>query len=286
MKLILLFIPIVTCCNILSMSGGGAFGAIEIGILDELVSTKQIPPFFDVITGISAGGLNAGILSFFNDIPTALPNLIDMYSTIRNSDIYYVSINNWSIYNNSPLEKTLNMFLQLLSIPKYPPVVIIGATNLYTEELDIFVVNNMSLSEKIDILMSTTAIPIIFPPRKYNNTLYVDGGLISNEIINQVMGFIDCNYYNITYISARPKHDINNITNVVSYISALIRTLFTTFDSQLAQMTKCAYPKGEINACFPTDPVLGKFNMLDFDHGKELYVSGKRNHKCIKYSLC
>ena len=33
--------------------------------------------------------------------------------------------------------------------------------------------------------MSTSAIPLAFPPRKYNNALYIDGGVISNEIIPQ-----------------------------------------------------------------------------------------------------
>jgi len=276
-------------CNILALSGGGAFGAVEVGIIDELVSTKQIPPMFDVITGISVGGLNAGIFSYYNDIITALPTLITMYTTIRTPDIYYSDIRNvfsrWSIYNNAPLEKTLRTLLQSLSLPKYPPIVLIGASNVYTEKLDIFAINTLSLSEKIDVLMSTTAIPLIFPPRMYNNSLYIDGGIISNEIIHQTTGFIDCAFYNITFIDARVQNIQNNITGFVSYLSAVLNTLFNTFDSQLAQITTCTYPKGQINACFPTDSELERYSMLDFNHGKELYLSGKKN-KCIRYDLC
>ena len=277
-------------CNVLALSGGGAFGAVEVGIIDALVSTKQIPPMFDVITGISVGGLNAGVFSYYNDIITALPTLITMYTTIRTPDIYYSDIRNifsrWSIYNNAPLEKTLHTLLQSLSLPKYPPIVLIGASNLYTEKLDIFAINTLSLSEKIDVLMSTTAIPLIFPPRMYNNSLYIDGGIISNEIIHQATGFIDCAFYNITFIDARVQNIQNNITGFVSYLSTVLNTVLNTFDSQLAQITTCTYPKGQINACFPTDSELERYSMLDFNHGKELYISGNKNNMCIRYDLC
>jgi predicted acylesterase/phospholipase RssA len=213
-----------------------------------------------------------------------------MYSTIRTSDIYYSDIKNifsrWSIYNNAPLEKTMRELMHTLPLPKYPPIVLIGATNVYSEELDIFLFNTLSLVDKIDVLMSTTAIPLIFPPRMYNNSLYIDGGIISNEIIHQATGFIDCVFYNITFIAARVQHARNNITGFVSYLSTVLNTVFNTFDSQLAQLTTCTYPKGQINACFPTDPDLEKYSVLDFNHGKELYLSGKKNHNCIKYDLC
>lgn len=279
-----------TYCNILALSGGGAFGAVEVGIVDALVSTKRIPPLFDVITGISAGGLNAGVFSYYNDIVTALPTLINMYSTITTQDVYYSDMRNlfsrWSIYNNAPLEKTMTTLLQSLPLPKYPPIVLIGATNVYTEELDIFMLNSLPLPEKIDVLMSTTAIPLIFPPRMYNHSLYIDGGIISNEIIYQATGFIDCAFYNITFIAARALHGTNNITGFTSYLSAVLHTVFTTFDSQLAQVTTCRYPKGQINACFPTDPQLETYSVLDFNHGKSLYLSGRNNHTCITYDLC
>ena len=50
-------------CNLLALSGGGSFGMVEVGILKSLYDKNQIPSEFDVISGISAGGLNAGFLS-------------------------------------------------------------------------------------------------------------------------------------------------------------------------------------------------------------------------------
>jgi predicted acylesterase/phospholipase RssA len=135
--------------------------------------------------------------------------------------------------------------------------------------------------------MSTSSIPFIFPPRKYNNTLYVDGGLISNEIINQATGELPCDFYNITFVSSSSKSQKTpEITGLFSYISTVVHVLFRTFDYQLAQINRCAYPKGQINACFPTSPELDKYSILDFNNGAILYELGMEANKCITYELC
>lgn len=288
---IISFITALKSCNILALSGGGSFGAVEVGIVDSLVSARKIPPIFDIVTGISAGGLNAAVLSYYNDIPAALPLMISMYLKLRTEDVYYSDMKNvwnrWSIYNNAPLEKTMRTLLEPLPTPKYPPQVLIGASNLYTYEMDIFTFNDMSFEDKMNVLMSTTAIPFVFPPRKFNETVYIDGGIISNEIIIQSIGFIDCAMYNITFISARARHNTtSHVSGFVSYASTVLDLVFHTFDSQLAQVLHCKYPKGEINACFPTDPTLTTYSVLDFNHGRELYISGKMNYKCERYDLC
>lgn len=295
MLALLLFLIYITNifakCNILALSGGGAFGAVEVGILDGLTTEGSIPNKYDIITGISAGGLNVGFLSYFDDILSALPVMKSIYSNITTDDVYktdYLGIlSRWSIYDNSPLEKTLTNILETTKQSTNPPVTIIGATNVYTEELDIFKFNELSIGDKINILMSTSAIPLAFPPRKYNNALYVDGGVISNEIINQAIGFIECSYYNITFVSASSKNPRNNtITGLFSYVNAVLHLLFKTFDYQLAQVSTCTYPKGQINACFPTSPELDKYSILDFDNGLALYELGKKSNKCIQYELC
>ena len=47
-------------CNILALSGGGSFGAVQVGILNDLIENKKIVESYDILTGISAGGLNVG----------------------------------------------------------------------------------------------------------------------------------------------------------------------------------------------------------------------------------
>lgn len=278
-------------CNILALSGGGAFGAVEVGILDSLTSSNQIPNRFDIVTGISAGGLNAGFLSYFDDVSSAIPQMINVFSNLTTESVYttdYLGIfTRWSIYDNSPLEQTLTNILQTTTQSQTPPITLIGASNILTEVLDIFKFNNLSLVDKINVLMSTSAIPLAFPPRKYNNALYVDGGVISNEIINQAIGELQCNFYNITFVSASSRNPGTiAVTGLISYISAVFHMLFKTFDYQLAQVTTCTYPKGQITACFPTSPDLDNYSILDFDNGYALYELGKQSNECIQYELC
>jgi predicted patatin/cPLA2 family phospholipase len=280
-------------CNILALSGGGAYGATEMGIIDSLVSSERIPNTFDVITGISTGGLNAAFLSHFDNISSALPYMYNIFSNLHTKDIYtphYLGIfNKYSIYDNSPLEKTIGNILQ--NAPQLPrllqPLILIGASNVYTERLDIFKYNDLSHDDKINVLMSTSSIPIIFPPRKYNGGLYVDGGVISNQLIYQVIGQINCAFYNITLINARTKDVANNdIISLTSYLGSLVHMILSTFDNQVAQMTTCSNPIGQINVCFPTSHDLAKYSVLNFDNEVALYELGKTNNGCVEYQLC
>jgi len=278
-------------CNLLALSGGGSFGAVEAGILDSLVSNEQIPSRFDVITGISAGGLNAGFLYYYENVTSAIPQMKQIYSRTKTQDIYVSDLwgifSRWSFYDNGPLEKTLTQVLENTTPVATPPLVLIGASNIITEELDVFRFHDLTFQDRINVLMATSSIPIAFPPRNFQGSLYVDGGVISNEMIHQAIGEIQCPFYNITFISAHPKGKGNeDIKGLFSYISAIVRMIFRTFDNQMAQVSTCAYPKGQINACYPTSEELDKYSILDFDYGETLYALGKASNECTPYPLC
>lgn len=282
---------IATPCHLLALSGGGSFGAVEAGVLDSLVTNQQIPSRFDVITGISAGGLNAGFLSYYENVTSALPAMKQIYTRTQTSDVYVSDLwdifSRWSFYDNGPLEKTLIQVLENTTPTAYPPIVLVGASNIITEELDVFRFHDLSFDDKINALMATSAIPIAFPPRSFQGGLYVDGGVISNEMIHQAIGEIQCPFYNVTFISAHPKGKGNeNITGLFSYISAVVRMIFRTFDNQMAQVSSCTYPKGQINACYPTSEELDNYSMLDFNNGLTLYELGRANNECTPYPLC
>jgi predicted acylesterase/phospholipase RssA len=278
-------------CNVLAMSGGGAFGAVEVGILSDLSSKKQIPDTFDIVTGISAGGLNAGFFSYFEDVRSAIPDMVGIYSNITTSDIYTSNIlgifSEWSLYDTSPLRQTLTGILKTRVAPPNAPLTMIGASNLNTSSLDVFIFGDKSFEDKVSILMSTSAIPIAFPPHVLNGSLYVDGGVISNELINQVLGEKNCSWYSIWFINAHLKNQQNKqIDGLFSYLSAVLQTVFQTFDSQVAQWTSCPYPRGVIHACYPTSPLLNQYSMIDFDNGAELVRLGKEFNQCEQHPLC
>lgn len=279
-------------CNVLALSGGGAFGAVQMGILDGLVTTNQAPASYDIITGISAGGLNAAFLSYYTNISNALPDIYTILSGLTNADIYQSDVLNilseWSYYNTKPLQNTLTNILSSKIADANVPMTLIGSSNVLTHHLDIWQFDYLDLQDKVSVLMATSAIPLVFPPQRFNDTLYVDGGVISNEMIHQAIGQLLCDSYNVYFISASEHYSapLPMPTGLWSYMGSIVNLLIGTFDYQLAQATNCTYPRGTLKACFPSANTLSNYSILDFNYGAELYNIGKNNFGCNTMSLC
>ena len=157
------------------------------------------------------------------------------------------------------------------------------------EKLDIFRYDLADFDNQINILMATSAIPLLFPPRNIGHYTYVDGGAIDNEIIYQAMGFINCDFYNFTFISASDKSvEYQPINSYRDYIHSVYKLVVNTFDYQLAglQNISCTLPRGNINICLPQAEMLHDYSILDFDHGKELIDIGRNYYKCQQVPLC
>ena len=285
---LLLFICISTCtCSVeqISFSGGGAFGAVEIGILKRILSenTKN----YDRYTGISAGGLNSGFLSYYSNINDGVKDAEIMYSNIRNNDIYEIMpITRNSLLNTKPLHKTLNMIVANMS---NEPVIetIIGTVNLYTGNLDTYLYDStLDTEDKIKLLMSTSAIPVVFPPIQFKGYMYADGGTLSNELLDIVHS---PEYLNITYITPYDTmiEDDTTIDTIEEMIMRTFRVVKHNYNNPIAQLNQnCESPYGEINYYYVTPSALSGYSMLNFNKGKELIDIGYLNTKSKKYKLC
>lgn len=279
-------------CSVLALSGGGAFGAVQAGIVNGLLETGAIPSRYDVITGISAGGLNAAFLSYYADVSAGIDELHGILSNLTTASVYKNGVLNiltdWSIYNNSPLESTLATVMTNKIPEQGAPVTLIGASNVNTESLDVWHMNTLDTQDRIDVLMATSAIPMVFPPRHINGSYYVDGGVISNEMITQALGYVSCTSYNVVYVSASSQGVAQTVNGFFSYVSSVGHLLLDTFDNQLAQYqsARCPYPRGTLYACFPTSPALKSYSILNFDYGAQLWELGRSAYNCTTYSIC
>ncbi len=280
-------------CNILSLSGGGSFGAVEAGILKKIAL-----PEYDLIAGVSAGGLNAGFLSYYNhdqNFSAGVDHLIDTYSGLTDDMVYKHSlfqlVDSWSYYSTAPLADTITKNLQSMTTTVKKPT-LIGATNLNSGKLDIFNFASYDKDNQKDILLASSAIPLVLEPIKYNNNLYVDGGTISNEILYGFEEYLidnKCNNYNITFISAHQDlAPADNINHFVGYVERLINVFMSTFDNELVKFGNLSCPQskiGDIYHYFPTGD-LSKFSMLDFTSGKEMIDISYNNNDYIRYDYC
>lgn len=281
---LLLLLQTISAFNQLSLSGGGSFGAVEIGILKRIIETDTKD--YDLYTGISAGALNAGFLSYFSNLKTGILAAEKMYKSIHNLLVYNVfPPTGVSVLNTEPLFRTLTKVIN--NMPDEPVIhTLIGATNLYSGNLDVYTFEDNDNIDKVLLLMASSAIPGIFPSVKYNEQLYADGGTLSNELL-QVEGQND--YLNITYITPYEGYIYNNepITSLKDMIKRTLDIVFSNFNNPLSTLNQnCKNPIGEINKYFVSPQYLEDYNSLNFDNGEELINIGYKYATSKKYKIC
>lgn len=281
--ILLTLIIVIESLKQLSFSGGGSFGAIEIGILKKITESEK--QNFDLYTGISAGALNAGVLSYYSDISLGIKNAEILYSSLKNKAVYNISPTKVSLLDSKPLFNTLSKIIK--SIDNKPLIhTLIGATNLNSGKLDIYNFEDQDDINKILLLMSSCAIPIIFPPINFNTQLYVDGGILSNELI-QVEH--DNSYLNITFITPYEDYNykntpISSLNDMLCRVSMIILSNFNSPTSILNQ--NCKIPIGEINKYYVPFELIKGYNILNFDKCEELIDIGYKNIIHKKYVIC
>lgn len=287
MNCIIILITILTLVNSLnqlSFSGGGSFGAVEIGILKYLMD--QQPKKFDLYTGISSGALNAGILSYYSDIDLGIKKAEGIYSSIRTRMIYdAIPTTGLSLLNTQPLFNTLTKIIETMPNQPYIPT-LMGTTNLYSGKLDVYSFEEQNDIDKVLLMMSSSAIPGMFPPIKFNNNLYADGGTLSNELIQVAH---DNNYLNITFITPYEDLDYDDapITSLKDMLCRTVKIVLSNFNNPMASINEnCKKPIGEINKYYVSSEVLKGYNMLNFDKCEELINIGYKNVLHKKYNIC
>jgi len=296
-------------CNILSFSGAGSFGAVEVGILDKLTQPSNAP-MFDMLTGVSAGGLNVGFLSYYSGIGASVTSFKQGVTELKNT--YFQMTNDtvfqhntgqiartWSYYDTAPLRKTIESKLAPLSYRGFTPIpALIGSTNLNAGVFQIFEFHKESKLRQIQIMMATSAIPLAFPPENIEGTYYVDGGAVANEIINGVESFFEpptmCDKYNFTFITASEGlEQVDTIDSLNDYVRRVVKVVMTDFNNELAEIidAPCSdgTSKGAIQICHPSTKggdYLSKYSSMDFSYGKELYEIGYNHFTCDSYNYC
>ena len=284
MLLLLSFSSVSCVLNQLSFSGGGSFGAVEIGIIKNLMERQIIN--FDLYTGISAGALNAGFLSYYSNINEGITRAENIYKTINNRMVYkLLPPTEVSLLNTEPLFNTLLKVIE--KMPNEPVVhTLIGATNLYSGNLDVYSFEDNDDLNKVYLLMSSSAIPGLFPPIRYNGNQYADGGTLSNELL-QVEN--SNQYINITFVTPYEGYIYDNtpINSLKEMIKRTINIVTSNFNNQMAKINQnCENPIGEINKYFVDPDLLKGYSILNFDNGKELIDIGYNNVEHVKYKLC
>ena len=186
----------------LVLSGGGARGAMHIGVLKALEEHHII---IEAISGTSMGAI-IGVL----------------YCQGLSPDEILKILNNNSFFNLFKYNREKGGFLSMQRIKsifeKYIPhndfnqlkiPFYCCATNLDSGEYEIF-----SSGDLHNSVIASASIPIVFQPTKINDKLYIDGGLFNNLPIQPL---IEKGYKNIIGVHAdNYKHSDKNDTYAVA----------------------------------------------------------------------
>lgn len=289
-------------CNVLTLSGGGSYGAVELGILEALLRNNTIPNKYDLIAGISAGGVNAALLSSFDTLDRGLLFAKPFMFNLTTQDIYRRNLapwHRWALYDTFPLENTLwrvlrqaQSFATAQATDGTLPGLLLGSTNLNKQHLALHYWNgtpHRDLNKLIPAIMATSAIPLAFPPVYIQGDLHQDGGMVSNLLFQPTLNFLSpqCSHVNIYAIRAHPVHSVAHVTSLSSYIKATLHSLLSTFDDEWARLqTQCAESNIEVHLSAPVKMHLPAISVLDFNHNEELFQAGFLYHDTNTYRIC
>ena len=207
---------------ILVLQGGGALGAYQAGVFEELAKADHEPTW---VAGISIGSINAaliagnkatarvGRLRQFWDLvssgsqPAALTAIAASRENLNEASAtkgmllgvpgFFAprfppapfqprgTLEAISYYNTAPLQKTLERLVDFDLLNSGAVRLSVGAVNVRTGNFQYF----DSAKQRIDVrhIMASGALPPGFPPVEIDGEHYWDGGLVSNTPLQYVL---------------------------------------------------------------------------------------------------
>lgn len=192
-------------CRALALSGGGNNGAWEAGVLWGFMNYGDVADFeYDVITGVSAGSINAMAMSGWaaGTQVEMTQWLSDLWKNLHTSDVWV----DWSlgkasgflvmggIVDNSPL---LNFMQHVMArFDDFQKMVTLTSTEVNTGTYTEFNQTNLAFNDLPEAAFSSASIPFIFPQHIWKGKgVFMDGGTVYNinleSAIHQCLTVVD-----------------------------------------------------------------------------------------------
>ena len=166
----------------LVLTGGGSLGAVQVGMLRELLSFGVQPDF---IVGVSAGALNGAFLAEDPSVAT-LDRMVELWSRVTTREILGLSWRSMlalvgmrdHFADSRGLGTLLARELRARNFEDLPTPLHVLSADLTTGEG--LVLSTGSLATAI---LASTAIPGVFPPVARDGRLLIDGAVASETPI-------------------------------------------------------------------------------------------------------
>jgi len=167
----------------LILSGGGARGAYQAGVLKHLQEIDWQP---DLVCGTSVGAINATAIG----CGLGIYDIINLWKSIERGRVYNISF--WQqlqyyftrrgfvpLMETEPLKRLILERMEIKRLRSSEQEIVITAVNILKSRLKFF--NNSVID--IEHVMASSAIPILFPWQYIDGEPYWDGGVMANTPI-------------------------------------------------------------------------------------------------------
>ena len=243
----------------LVLSGGGAMGALQVGILRVLARRGFRPSH---IVGTSVGALNGAFFAFYPD-EAGVEQLADIWRELENERFihfsavrmaYRLAARRRYLFSNDLLQRLVaeHAVVDDFSATEIP--LSVTATDLTAGRKHVF--RRGSVSQAV---LASTALPGVFSPIEIDGHSYVDGGVLANLDLETA---VDAGAREILAIDLSHSFDQPNPVNVLGVITRtvdiVIRDRVARDMAQLSERARIALIQPQI----PEGPGLGELREI------------------------
>lgn len=232
-----------------SLSGGGARGIVQLGIMQAL-HEHGIKP--SIIAGTSMGAIN-GLFVAAGYTPKETYEIL-LKNFDRKAIPYWRSV-------RKGFQNLMHIFKKYIDVESFEDLDIplyVSATNLNTGKNEVVSRGNFLF----DYVIASASIPVIFPPYVVNKQHYVDGGVSNNFPTRVLLGKCD----KIIGIHVNHIAKMNDFRGMFAIVERIYRI---AIHSAIAdRFDLCDF-------CIDPEEIM-KYSMFDFDKMTEIYKLGYR----------
>lgn len=248
----------------LALQGGGSHGAFTWGVLDRLISDRNI--FIDGLSGTSAGAINATVFAngFIKDGRQGAIDALDkLWTAVSDRGVSsplhsmarwftHEGKHTWNVDHSpmfmmmdhltraftpqqlnpldvNPLREILTDLVDFEALRRRTDIkLFVAATNVRTCKLRIFRTGDMH----VESLLASACLPTVFRPVEFEGEFYWDGGYLANPPISPLIH--ECVSKDVVIVQINPMNrpdvpqtsrEILNRINEVSFNSTLAREM-------------------------------------------------------------
>lgn len=232
----------------ITLSGGGARGIAHLGVLKALEEFGIKP---SIISGTSAGAIAGAFYA-------SGYSLLEIKSIVEKGDFFSVSnilIKKQGLFSMKGFEKMYQSHFPNNSFSDLKIPLHIAATDILKGETVYFSSGDLSQA-----LMASSCLPVVFQPLQFNNSYYVDGGVLNNFPIEPLID--NCDIIIGSHVNSIKTE------NTEIHMSNIIDRCF-----HLAMSNSV---RNKINNCdvFIEPPNMSQFSIFDVKRSDELFEYG------------